>query len=71
MCTIKERKKAIRLYIKYGLKTAPTIRKLGYPNRRILKRWYNNYKKIIKYLLIPRENPYIQKFKEKKRLIFI
>ena len=65
MYTIQERKKAIRLYIKYGLKAAPTIRELGYPSRKMLKRWYDDYKKIIKYLLIPRENLDIQKTRKK------
>lgn len=65
MYTIQERKKAIRLYIKYGLKAAPTIRELRYPSRKMLKRWYDDYKKIIKCLLIPRENLDIQKIREK------
>ncbi len=40
----RRKRKAINLYIKYGLKTAPVIHELGYPNRKMLRIWY---KKII------------------------
>lgn len=35
--------KAVRLYIKYGLRAAPVIRELGYPNRHMLVNWYRQY----------------------------
>ena len=43
MYTKSQREKAIRLYIKYGLKAAPVIRELGYPDRHSLKKWYNSF----------------------------
>lgn len=51
MYTESQREKTIKLYIKYGLKAAPVIRELGYPDRHSLKNWYNSFminnKKII------------------------
>ena len=51
MYTESQREKAIKLYIQYGLKAAPVIRELGYPDRHSLKNWYNSFminnKKII------------------------
>lgn len=44
MYTQSQRKKAITLYIKYGLKAGPVIRELGYPDRHSLKNWYNIFK---------------------------
>ncbi len=44
MYTQSQRKKAINLYIKYGLKAAPVIRELGYPDRHSLKNWYSSFK---------------------------
>jgi hypothetical protein len=35
--------KAVRLFIKYELSVADTIRELGYPTRNTLIRWYNEY----------------------------
>lgn len=35
--------KAVRLYIKYGLRAAPVIRELGYPDRHMLVNWYRQY----------------------------
>lgn len=43
MYTESQREKAIRLYIKYGLRAAPVIKELGYPNRHSLKNWYNSF----------------------------
>lgn len=47
MYSLKQRKRAIKLYvklyIKYGLKAAPVIRELGYPDRHLLKKWYKDY----------------------------
>jgi len=44
MYTYEDRMKAVKLYIKYDLSAADTIRKLGYPNRKMLVRWYKEYK---------------------------
>jgi putative transposase len=38
-----ERMKAVKLYIKYDLSVADTIRELGYPTRKTLVRWYKEY----------------------------
>ena len=43
MYSYEERIKAVQLYIKYE-SLAETVRELGYPNRRMLKRWYQEYK---------------------------
>ena len=43
MYSLKHRKRAIKLYIKYGLKAAPVIRELGYPDRHLLKKWHEDY----------------------------
>lgn len=43
MYSYKQRKKAVELYIKYGLVAAPVIRALGYPNRHTLQNWYREY----------------------------
>ncbi|WP_009202270.1 hypothetical protein [Acetomicrobium hydrogeniformans] len=34
---------AIELYIKYGKSPADVIRKLGYPDRKMLGKWYKIY----------------------------
>jgi putative transposase len=36
--------KAMELYIKYDLSATAVIRELGYPNRKMLARWYKEYK---------------------------
>ena len=38
-----EKLKAVLLYVKNGLRAAPTIRALGYPSRKMLKRWHMVY----------------------------
>ena len=43
MHSYEERKKAVRLFIKYELSVANTLRELGYPTRNTLIRWYNEY----------------------------
>jgi len=43
MHSYEERMKAVRLFIKYELSVADTIRELGYPTRNTLIRWYNEY----------------------------
>lgn len=43
MYSKEQREKAIKLYIKYGLKTAPVIHELGYPTRKALRDWYKQY----------------------------
>ena len=43
MYTKEQRIKALKLYIKYGLKAAPVIHELGYPDRKSLPIWYKQY----------------------------
>jgi len=43
MYSYEERIKAVKLYIQYDLSAAATIRELGYPNRKMLVRWYREY----------------------------
>jgi len=43
MYSYEDRLKAVKLYIKYGYSLADTVRDLGYPNRRMLARWYREY----------------------------
>lgn len=44
MYSYEERMKAVELYIKYDLSAADTVRKLGYPDRKMLVHWYQEYK---------------------------
>ena len=44
MYSLEEREKAVKLYIQYGLKAAKVIRELGYPNRHVIVRWYQEYR---------------------------
>lgn len=37
--------KAVRLYVQYDCSAAATIRELGYPSRKALYRWYQEFKK--------------------------
>jgi len=43
MYSYEDRIRAVRLYIKLGKRTAATIRQLGYPTRKALKGWYQEY----------------------------
>jgi putative transposase len=43
MYSYEDRIKAVELYIKYDLCAADTVRELGYPNRKMLVRWYKEY----------------------------
>lgn len=45
MYSYEDRIKAVELYIKYDLSVADTVRELGYPNRKMLVRWYKEYQK--------------------------
>ena len=40
MYSLEQRKRAVELYIKYGLKATATIRELGYPSRAQLASWH-------------------------------
>lgn len=72
MYTESQREKAIKLYIKYGLKAALVIRKLGYLDRHSLKNWYNSFMiNNKKLLLLTPESLNIPNCKEKKLLISI
>lgn len=43
MYSYEDRIKAVKLYIKYDLSIADTVRELGYPNHNMLVRWYKEY----------------------------
>jgi len=43
MYSREKRLKAIELYIKYDQSAAAVIHELGYPDRRMLAKWYNAY----------------------------
>ena len=43
MYSYEERMKAAKLYIKYDFCAADTVRELGYPDRKMLVRWYKEY----------------------------
>lgn len=44
MYSYEERMNAVKLLIKYDLSYADTVRELGYPDRRMLRRWYEEYR---------------------------
>ena len=43
MYSYEDRVKAVKLYIKYDLSAADTVRELGYPGRKMLVQWYKEY----------------------------
>ena len=43
MYSYEDRIRAVKLYIKLGNRTGPTIRQLGYPTKNALKSWYREY----------------------------
>jgi transposase-like protein len=43
MYSYEGRLRAVRLYIKLGLRVGPTIRQLGYPTKNSLKSWHQEY----------------------------
>ena len=43
MYSHEDRMKAVKLLIKYDISYADTVRELGYPDRRMLRRWYEEY----------------------------
>lgn len=43
MYSYEERIRAVKLYIKLGKRSAATIRQLGYPTRKALKTWNQEY----------------------------
>ena len=45
MYSYEERIRAVKLYIKHGKRTGPTIRQLGYPTKNSLKGWYREYER--------------------------
>ena len=45
MYSYEDRIRAIKLYLKLGKRTAPTIRQLGYPTKNALKSWYREYER--------------------------
>ena len=53
MYSYEERMKAVKLYIKYDLCAADTIRELGYPSRKMLVRWYKEYQECFWQSKIP------------------
>jgi|SRR5450830_649884 len=45
MYSYEDRIRAVKVYIKLGKRTGPTIRKLGYPTKNSLKRWHQEYER--------------------------
>ena len=45
MYSYEERIRAVKLYIKLGKRTGPTIRQLGYSTKNSLKDWYREYER--------------------------
>ena len=45
MYSYEERIRAVKLYIKLGKRTGPTIRQLGYPTKNSLKSWHREYER--------------------------
>ena len=43
MYSYEDRIRAVKLYIKFGKRTGPTIRQLGYPTKNALKSWYQEH----------------------------
>ena len=43
MYSYEDRLRAVRLYIKLGMRIGLTIRQLGYPTKNALKTWYREY----------------------------
>ena len=43
MYSYEDRIRAVKLYIKLGKRTGPTIRQLGYPTKNALKSWFREY----------------------------
>ncbi len=43
MYSYEDRRRAVELYIKFGLRAAATIHELGYPDRHSLSMWYKEY----------------------------
>ena len=43
MYSYEDRIRAVKLYIKFGKRTGPTIRQLGYPTKNSLNGWYREY----------------------------
>ena len=43
MYLYEDRIRAVKLYIKLGKRTGPTIRQLGYPTKNALKSWHREY----------------------------
>ena len=45
MYSYEDRMRAVQLYIQYGRRGAATVRDLGYPSVKHLRRWYRCYMK--------------------------
>ena len=45
MYLYENRIRAVKLYIKLGKRTGPTIRQLGYPSKNALKSWHREYER--------------------------
>lgn len=67
MYTKEERNKAIKLYIKYGLKASAVIHELGYPNKGSLRNWYKQYLTTGKcFIRKPRKRKYSEEERKKQ-----
>jgi len=45
MYSYEDRLRAVRLYIKLGMRVGLTIRQLGYPTKNALRAWYREYER--------------------------
>ena len=43
MYSLEDRKKAVELYIKYGLCAADVVHELGYPSKKMLRIWHKEF----------------------------
>ena len=46
MCSYEDRIRAVKLHIKFGKRTGPTIWQLGYPTKSSLKGWYREHQQV-------------------------
>ena len=57
MYLYEERIRAVKLYIKLGKRSGPTIRQLGYPTKNSLKGWYPGASVMLAGEKLARSNP--------------
>ena len=67
MYSRKERMKVISLYLKYDKSVADVIHELGYPDRKTLKSWYNDYLKEQETGILWERNSKLLKYSDEKK----